>query len=69
MELQDLSTFTREGYRNYHQSIRNITKQYTSKRFKVTNKELKKLKDSYYIGLAKDKLSVNLLLICIGYFK
>jgi hypothetical protein len=61
MELTDLSAFTREGFRNYHQDIKNITKVYCSKRFKVTNKELRSLKESYYINLAKEKLNVNFI--------
>ncbi len=59
MEIQDISLFIREGYVNYHQSIKNYIITYNSKAFKVTNKEMKELRDSYYINLAKEKLANN----------
>jgi DNA-binding NtrC family response regulator len=58
MEVHDLSNFIREGFRERHQDIKYIAEHYCSKKFKVTNKELKRLKDEYYINLAKDKLNV-----------
>jgi hypothetical protein len=42
--------------------VRRIISHYNAKKFKVTNKELKVLKESYYITLAKDKLNVKIFL-------
>ena len=44
----------------FHKDVRNILKLYTNKTFKVTNKELRKLKEAYLIELAKDKLNVKI---------
>jgi hypothetical protein len=56
MEIEDVSLFIREEYINYHQNTTNYISTYCSNKFKVTNKEMKQLKDSYYITLAKEKL-------------
>ncbi len=50
--------FIREEYLNYHKDIKEYIKIYNSKKFRITNKEMKKLKDTYYINLAKDKIAV-----------
>ncbi len=56
MEIEDVSLFIREDYINYHQNTKNYVDTYCTKQFKITNKEMKQLKDSYYITLAKEKL-------------
>jgi len=49
-----------EYFMGFHKDVRNILKLYTNKTFKVTNKELRKLKEAYLIELAKDKLNVKI---------
>ena len=58
MTLEEISLFIREEYSNYHKNIKEYIKIYNSNIYKVTNKEMKNLKDTYYINLAKDKLAV-----------
>jgi hypothetical protein len=57
MEIEDVSLFIREEYINYHQNTNIFINTYSSNKFKVTNKEMKQLKDSYYVTLAKEKLA------------
>jgi hypothetical protein len=58
IDLESLSDFLRSDYLNYHKNNRLLYKHYLE--FKVTNKDLKIIRDKYYVDLAKEKLSVNI---------
>ncbi len=56
-----------EGVSNFLRNSSNCTKYHSNKfnvvilyeKFKVINKELRKLRENYYIDLARDKIAVN----------
>ncbi len=52
-----------ENKKLYHGDIKQLLSNYSNEKFKVKNQELKKLRDDYYIELAKEKLLVSLIII------
>ncbi len=61
LDIEGLSKLLRDQdyFMQFHKDTKNILKLYSNKIFKVTNRELKKLKESYLIELAKGKIKVR----------
>ena len=62
LDMEGVSDFLRNSTKsNLHSEKLNILILY--EKFKVTNKELKKLRENYYMDLAKEKLAVKITII------
>jgi hypothetical protein len=57
LDMEGISDLLRNNPIQYHKDKFNIVILY--EKFKVRNRELKKLRENYYIDLAKDKLAVK----------
>lgn len=56
MDIEDISKLLREELGSYHKNMTLLFEMYSQKKLLVTNRELKRLRDNYYIDLAKNKL-------------
>jgi hypothetical protein len=56
MDIEQISKMLRDESCNYHKNLSKLFEIYLQKKFIVTNRELKRLRENYYIDLAKHKL-------------
>jgi len=56
MGIEEISIMLRDESCSYHKNMSQLFELYSQKKFIVTNRELKRLRDNYYIDLAKNKL-------------
>jgi len=65
LDIEGVSQLFREqeNFIKFHSDINSLLNLYIDRKFVVKNKELRKLKESYYVELAKEKIKVNFFIL------